>query len=388
MTKRDFYEILGVSRDATTDEIKKSYRKLAMQYHPDRNPGDKQAEEKFKEAAEAYEALSDPNKRARYDHYGHEGMRGTDFHDFQNVGDIFSAFSDIFSGFGGGGSIFDDFFGSGSSRSRRQRTQGIPGNDLKITLKLTLEEIAEGSEKTLKIKRYNKCSVCHGKGAKDTANATIECPACNGTGEVRHVSRSMFGQFINVQVCSSCGGEGKVIVHKCPNCQGEGREKDEATIKVNIPAGVSSGNYIPLSGQGNAGIRGGHAGDLIVIIEEAEHKFFSRNENDIIYELPVSISEAVLGADIDVPTLTGSMKIKIEPGTQPGKIIKLRDLGIRYLNHQRRGDQLIIIKVFIPSKISSKEKEIFKELSKSENIKPKANKGSKSFFNKFKDSFS
>src|SRR4030095_1459765 len=262
---------------ATETEIKASYRKLAMKYHPDRNPGDKEAEEKFKEAAEAYEVLSTPDKRQRYDQFGHAGMKGGyDYHGFSNINDIFSHFSDIF----GGGSIFDDIFGTGGMhRGRGHRQQGIQGSDLKITLKLTLEEIAEGTEKSLKVKKFETCDVCGGSGAKDS-NATTNCPTCHGTGEVRHVSRSMFGQFVNIQVCPSCSGEGKIIKDKCPNCSGEGRVKGEKTIKVNVPPGVTTGNYIPLRGEGNAGIRGGHAGDLIILIEEEHHKYFSREEDD------------------------------------------------------------------------------------------------------------
>lgn len=393
MTKRDFYEILGVGKSASNDEIKSAYRKLAMKYHPDKNPGDKDAEEKFKEAAEAYEALTDPNKRARYDRFGHEGMRGTDFHGFDNVNDIFSAFSDIFGGFGGG-SIFDNLFG-GSSRtqySRRQRTPGIQGSDLKITLRLTLEEIAEGIEKTLKVKRYQACTNCGGSGAK-AGSHSIECSACHGSGEIRQVSRSMFGQFINVSVCPTCGGEGRVIKDKCPYCQGEGRIKGEATIKVDIPAGVSTGNYIPLRGQGNAGVRGGQTGDLIVLIEELPHKYFIRDEDNIIYDLTISITDAVLGTEIDVPILDGSAKLKIEPGTQSGKVLRMREKGIRHLNHHGRGDELIRLTIYIPNKLNSKEKELFKELSRSDNIKPKnipksSGNQSKNFFNKVKDSFS
>lgn len=389
MTKRDYYEILGIARTASGDEIKSSYRKMAMKYHPDRNPGDKEAEEKFKEAAEAYEALMDPNKRARYDQYGHEGLRGTGFHSYENVNDIFSAFGDIFGGFGGG-SIFDDLFGGGRQRSRRYRSPGIQGSDLKITLALTLEEIAEGVEKHLKVKRFHKCEVCNGSGAQEGSHP-VDCSTCGGTGEVRQISRSMFGQFINVQVCTTCNGEGKVIRDKCTNCHGEGRVKGEATIKVNIPAGVSNGNYIPLHNEGNAGIRGGQAGDLIVLIEEAPHKHFIRDEDDIILDLTITITDAVLGADMEIPVLNGSAKLKIEPGTQPGKILKMRDKGIRHLNHSGRGDQLVRINIFIPGKVNNKEKELFKQLAGSDNLKPKPGKNSehaKGFFSKVRDSFS
>jgi molecular chaperone DnaJ len=393
MTKRDYYEILDVSKNASDDEIKSAYRKMAMKYHPDRNPGDKDAEDKFKEAAEAYEVLMDPNKRARYDRFGHEGVRGTGFQGFENVNDIFSAFSDIFSGFGGG-SIFDDFFGgtTRSQRTRRYRTQGIQGSDLKVTLKLTLEEIADGVDKTLKIKKYHTCEECKGTGAK-SGSGTVTCSTCNGTGEIRQVSRSMFGQFINVSVCPTCSGEGKIIRDKCPVCEGEGRVKGDETIEVKIPAGVSSGNYIPLHGQGNAGIRGGHEGDLIVVIEELPHKYFTREGDDIVLELTISITDAVLGTEIEIPILGGTAKLKIEPGTQPGRVLRMREKGIRHLNHHGRGDQLNYIKLYIPGKLSSKEKELFKQLSGSDNLKPKSNlKDSgtqhKTFFNKVKDSFS
>lgn len=388
MSKRDYYEILGLGKNASEDEIKTSYRKLAMKYHPDRNPGDHTAEEKFKEAAEAYEVLSNTDKRARYDQFGHQGMRGGyDYHGYSNINDIFSQFSDIF----GGGSIFDEIFGSGGTRrhSGRHKQHGIQGSDLKINLKLTLEEIAEGTEKTLKVKRYEKCSNCGGSGAKGNAGTT-DCQTCHGTGEIRHVSRSMFGQFVNIQVCHTCNGEGKIIKDKCPFCEGEGRVKEEATIKVNIPAGVSTGNYIPLRGNGNAGIRGGGSGDLIVMIEEAEHKHFVREDDDVLLELTISISDAVLGTETEIPVLGGTVMLKIEPGTQPGKILRLRDKGIKHLNHSGRGDQLVYINIFIPNKLTGKEKEIFRELAKSEHLKPKKSGDAKSkgFFSRMKESFS
>lgn len=389
VSNRDYYEILGVTRAATEVEIKSSYRRLAMKYHPDKNPGDKEAEEKFKEAAEAYEILTDPNKRSRYDQFGHAGMRGAGFeHGFNNVNDIFTHFSDIF----GGGSIFDEIFGTGGSRRHtgRHKQHGIRGNDLKINLRLTLEEIAEGVEKTLKVKRHEKCSHCNGSGAK-SSGGTEECASCRGSGEVRTVSRSMFGQFVNIQVCPACNGEGRVIKEKCQHCSGEGRIRNEATIKVNVPAGVSSGNYIPLRNQGDAGIRGGEPGDLIVLIEEIPHKYFVREEDDILFDLVISITDAVLGAEVEIPVLGSSVVLKIEPGTQPGKILRLRDKGIKHLNHSGKGDQLIHINVYIPGKITSKEKELFKELSGSEHLKPKVKQGehkSKGFFNKVKESFS
>ena len=389
MTKRDYYEILGVTRTSVETEIKASYRKLAMKYHPDRNPGDKEAEEKFKEAAEAYEVLMDPNKRARYDQFGHAGMRGTGFDQgFSNVNDIFTHFSDIF----GGGSIFDEIFGSGGSRrhSGRHKQPGIQGNDLKLSIRLTLEEISEGVEKTIKVKRREKCQQCSGSGAEGSGG-TAECTTCGGSGEVRTISRSMFGQFVNIQVCNACNGEGRVIKNKCAHCSGEGRQKKESTLKVNIPAGVSTGNYIPLRGEGDAGIRGGGTGDLIIIIEESEHKYFIREEDDILYELTISITDAVLGAEIEIPVLGGTVMLKVDPGTQPGKVLRLRDKGIKHLNHSGRGDQLVHINVYIPDKLTGKEKETFKELLKSENLKPKrkhSDHKSKGFFSRVKETFS
>ncbi len=387
-TKRDYYEILDVGRTSTEAEIKTSYRKMAMKYHPDRNPDDKEAEEKFKEAAEAYEVLSDPNKKARYDQFGHAGMRGGGFDQgFGNVNDIFTHFSDIF----GGGSIFDEIFGSGGSKrhSGRHKQPGIQGNDHKINLRLTLEEISTGVEKTLKVKRYEKCSHCSGTGAK-ASTGTAECTTCQGSGEVRHISRSMFGQFVNIQVCSACNGEGRVIKEKCHNCHGEGREKKEATIKVNVPAGVSTGNYIPLRGEGDAGIRGGGSGDLIILIDETPHKYFIREQDDILYDLVISVTDAVLGTETEIPVLGGTVILKIDPGTQPGKILKLRDKGIKHLNHSGKGDQLVQVNIFIPGKLNSKEKELFKELAGSENLIPKsktAEAKSKGFFSKVKDTF-
>ena len=379
MTKRDYYEVLGISKGASNDEIKSAYRKLAMQYHPDRNPGNSEAEEKFKECAEAYEVLSDAQKRQRYDQYGHRGVDSTGFHGFDNVNDIFSHFSDIFSGFGGG-SIFDDFFGASSSR--RGHSHGNPGSDLKISLKLTLEEIADGIEKTLKVKRYKHCTACGGSGAKSGSGYTT-CSYCNGTGEIRQATRSIFGQFINVTQCSYCGGEGRIVKERCSECSGDGKVKSDSTIKVNIPPGVVDGNYIPLRGQGNAGTRGGENGDLLVFIEEAEHKHFTRLNDDVIYELEVSFPDAVMGVEAVVPTLKGKAKLKVEPGTQAGSVLRMKDKGIKHLNGYGRGDQLVKIHIVTPKKISAKEKELLKELSKSENFTPKKSskdKDDKGFF--------
>lgn len=384
-TKRDYYEVLGVPRNASQEEIKKAYRRLAMQYHPDRNPGDKEAEEKFKEAAEAYEVLSDPEKRRRYDQFGHAGMQGTDFREYTDINDIFNAFRDIFSGTGFGGSIFDDFFGgSTSTRSRRTGTSQR-GSDLRVKIKLTLEEIATGVTKKIKIKRYKKCSSCGGTGA-ESGSGHRTCPVCNGTGEIRQVSRSVFGQFVNITTCNNCGGEGKVISNPCKICGGEGRVQEEATVNVDIPAGVSTGNYLTLRGEGNAGRRGGSSGDLIVVIEELPHEIFQRQGDDIIFELNLSIPEAVLGGEVEVPTLTGKAKLKLEPGLSHGKILRMKGKGLPNLNTKKQGDQLIVVNIYVPQKISPQEKEMMQNLMNSPNFKPKERtKKSKNIFDHFKE---
>ncbi|HRE58810.1 MAG TPA: molecular chaperone DnaJ [Candidatus Kapabacteria bacterium] len=391
MEKRDYYEVLSVAKNASADEIKSAYRKLALQYHPDRNQDNPEAEEKFKEATEAYEILSDADKRARYDRYGHQAMRGgQDFHQYQNVQDIFSQFGDFFGG--GGGSIFDQFFGGGGGRPR-QRSMGEPGSDIKLKMPLTLEEIATGTEKKIKLKKWVTCTTCTGSGAK-SGSGYATCSACNGSGEVRQVSRSVFGQFVNIAPCANCGGTGKVIKEQCTTCSGEGRTKDEETISVSIPAGVSSGNYIPLQGKGNAGRRGGPAGDVIIVMEEQPHKHFTRENDDIHYELSVSFPEAALGTDVEVPTLTGSAHVKIEPGTQPGTVIRVRDKGIKHLNGHGKGDLVVTTTVYVPTTLSSKEKTVIKELQSMENIHPKQSgkfhneEKSKDFFDRVKEAFS
>ncbi len=373
MSKRDYYEILGVGKDVSDDELKKAYRKLAMKYHPDRNPDDKDAEAKFKESAEAYEVLSDGDKRAKYDRFGHQGMRGgQDFHGFSNANDIFSHFSDIFGGggfsSGGGGSIFDDIFGGGGGQGRRQRSTGTPGQDLKVTLKLTLEEIASGATKKIKLKKHKRCTTCNGTGAKDTASFQT-CSVCSGAGEVKQVSRSMFGQFVNIAPCNNCSGSGKVITAPCLSCKGDGRIYEETTIKINIPAGVSDNSYMTLRGEGNAGKNGGPSGDIIAIFRELPHEYFVRDDDNIIYELSISYPEAVLGTDVEIPTLNGRAKLKIEHGTESGKFLKMREKGIQHLNRHGAGDQLVKINIHVPKKVNSKEKDLLKELEKHPHIK-------------------
>ncbi len=388
MQKRDFYEVLGVSRNASQEEIKKAYRKLAVQYHPDKNPDDPKAEKKFKECAEAYEVLRDPEKRQRYDRFGHEGMRSSDFGGFRDVDDIFSAFGDIFGG-SFGGSIFEEVFSGGRSRGSRGRTYtGTSGSDLKIRLKLSLEEIAHGAKKKLKIKKYDRCSTCDGSGASGS-DGYRRCEYCNGSGEIRQVSRSVFGQFVNITPCANCGGSGKILSIPCKSCDGEGRKQNEETVEVSIPAGVSEGQYLTLRNQGNAGRRGGPAGDLLVVIEEAHHDKFIRRGDDIIFDLLVSYPTAVMGGDVEVPTLNGRVRMKVDPGSPSGRILRMRGKGIQHLNANGAGDQLVRINVWVPKKLSTKEKELIRELEKFRNIHPKESDQTenKSFFEKIKDVF-
>lgn len=390
MSKRDYYEVLGVSKNASDGDLKKAYRKLAMKYHPDRNKGDEEAEMKFKEASEAYEVLRDPQKRQRYDQFGHAGMNGGGYGggaDYGNADfeDIFSRFSDIFGSdiFGGG----DPFGGGGRSRSRRRASNGQPGADMKLSVELTLEEIAEGTEKTLKVKKYRKCSECDGTGA-ETESDFETCSTCNGMGEVRQVSKTMFGQFVNVQPCPNCRGEGRIIKNKCSTCHGEGRKRGEEKVKMNIPSGVSNGNYITLRRQGNAGVRGGEPGDLIVLIEEKNHEHFERDGNDIYYDLLLSIPDAVLGTDVEVPTLKGKAKVKVEPGTQPGKLLRMKDRGIQGLNNSGRGDQFIKVNMYVPKDLSDGERQHIEALRGNEHFDPdSAQDREKGFFSKIKDVF-
>lgn len=371
MTKRDYYDILGVSRAASDEEIKKAYRQLAMKFHPDRNPGNKEAEEKFKEAAEAYEVLSDGDKRRRYDQMGHEGLRSGDYHHYTNVEDIFSQFRDVFGG-AFGGSIFDDIFGGAGARGGRRQTRrsaGQPGSDLKVSLTLALEEIAAGVEKKIKLRRWKKCDDCNGTGNRE-GSSTTTCPQCNGSGEIRQVSRSMFGQFVNISTCPTCEGQGTIVKDPCRKCGGDGRVQGETTIKVNIPAGVSDGNYLTFPGQGNAGKRGGTAGDLIVVVEEEKHPYFERQGDDVYYDLFVSFPLAVLGGEAEIPTLNGRARLTIEPGTPPGRIMRMKDRGIPHLNSYGKGDQLVRVHVHVPQKVNSKAKELLRELSKLEQFHP------------------
>jgi molecular chaperone DnaJ len=383
--KRDYYEVLGVKKDANADEIKKAYRKKAMELHPDRNPDDPSAETKFKEAAEAFDVLKDDNKRARYDRFGHSGLHSGGYNepDFQNVSfeDIFSRFGDIF-----GSDMFGGF--GGQARSRSQRRVGQPGDDMKLRLKLTLDEIAFGTEKTLKIKKHISCRKCNGSGAESSEDF-MTCGTCNGVGQVRQVSNTMFGQFVNVQTCPTCYGEGRVIKNKCTACGGEGRVKGEETVKVKIPSGVSNGNYITLRGQGNAGIRGGEPGNLLVIIEEAENDTFRREGDDIFFDLQISVADAILGTEVEVPTLKGKAKLKVEAGTQPGKLLRMKGKGIIGLNTKTPGDQFVEVHVYIPTNLTDAERKHVEALKGGKNFDPASRSDQKKdFFSKIKDVFS
>jgi molecular chaperone DnaJ len=361
MAKRDYYEVLGVSRDASSDEIKKSYRKLALKYHPDKNPGNKEAEEKFKEATEAYEVLRDGEKRARYDQFGHAGMSGAgagaggfDFGGF----DLSDALRAFMRDFGMGG--FDSFFGGASSGQRRGAAR-LRGRDLQIHLKLTLAEVASDTNKKIKVTKLISCSECTGSGAKKGTDRTV-CPTCNGSGEVRQASKSLFGTFVNVSTCPRCRGEGQLISDPCGKCDGEGRVKGTRSVEVKIPAGVSTGNYITLSGQGDTGPRGGPPGDLIIVIEELEDEVFERHGFDILLDLPISFSQLALGDKVEIPTLEGKAALKIPPGTHSHKIFRLKGKGIPRLHSHGRGDQLVRLIAWTPQDLSGEEKDLFKKI--------------------------
>lgn len=387
MTKRDYYEILGVSKGASADEIKKAYRKLALQYHPDRNPGNKEAEEKFKEAAEAYEILSDADKRAQYDRYGHAGVGNNGRGGFgggggMNMEDIFSQFGDVF-----GEDFFGNIFGGGQRGRSGQRSRGTRGSNLRVKLKLTYEEIAKGVTKNIKVKKYVSCNTCGGSGAKDKGSVQT-CGTCGGSGQVRKVTNTFLGQMQTVTTCPTCNGEGSTVTAKCGSCKGEGRVYGEETVSIDIPAGVQEGMQMNVSGRGNAGERGGSPGDLIVLIEEEAHKELHRDGLNVAYDLHITFSDAVFGTQVEVPTIDGKAKIKIPAGTQSGKILRLKGKGFPAVNSYQKGDQLIHVNIWTPQHVSSEEKAMLEKLGTSPNFKPQPDKSDKSFFDKIKEMFS
>jgi molecular chaperone DnaJ len=384
--KRDFYEILGVSKSASADEIKKAYRKVAMQYHPDRNPGDKAAEEKFKEAAEAYEVLSDAQKKQRYDQFGHAGLGGAaggggGFGGGMRMEDIFSNFGDVF-----GDEGFGSFFGGGGQRQRTRGT-GARGSNLRVKVKLTYEDILKGVHKTIKVKKYVRCETCSGSGAKDKSSIQ-QCGSCGGSGQVRRVTNTFLGQMQTVTTCPTCNGDGTQIAHKCSSCKGEGRVYGEETISIDIPAGVQEGMQLSVNGKGNVGERNGMSGDLLVVIEEEKHAELVREGLNVLYELHLSFPDAVMGLEAEIPTITGKAKIKIPAGTQAGKILRLKGKGFPSVNSYEKGDQLININVWTPQNLSSEEKAMLDKLKNSPNFKPNVSKSDKSFFDKIREAFS
>ena len=381
--KRDYYEVLGVQKGASEDEIKKAYKKMAIKYHPDRNPGDKEAEEKFKEAAEAYDVLRDPDKRARYDQFGHAGMGGASGFGGQgfDMNDIFSMFGDIFGGHMGGFGGFGGFGGGGSRGAQKHQ-----GSDLRLKVKLTLEEVAKGATKKFKVKKDVTCTHCHGSGSQDGKTET--CTTCHGTGYITRQVNTMFGRMQQQSVCSTCGGQGTVIKNKCSHCSGTGVTSGEEVVEVQIPAGVQDGMILTVQGKGNAGRNNGYAGDIQVYVEVESHPELSRRDNDLVYNLLLDLPTAVLGGPVEIPTIDGRVKIKIEPGTQPGKTVRLRGKGLPALQGYGYGygDLIVNISIYIPETLTKEEHSAFEKMRDSDSFKP-SQTTKNSFFQKFKNLF-
>jgi len=381
MAKRDYYEVLEVSRNAGKEEIKKAYRKKALEYHPDKNPGDKNAEEKFKEAAEAYEVLSDDSKRSRYDQFGHAGLNGPaggGFGGGMTIDDIFANFGDIF------GDVFGSFGGfGGSTRTTRVKNKG---SNIRVKVKLTLEEIANGVDKKIKVSKYVSCKSCNGTGARQ-GSGYATCSTCNGSGHVTRISNTFLGQMQTTTTCPACNGDGKTIKERCLDCHGEGITKGEEVLPISIPAGVAEGMQMTISGKGNAARRGGINGDLLVLIHEEPHPELIRDGNDLLYNLYISIPDAALGATVEIPTVDGKVKIRIEPGTQPGKILRLRNKGLPNVNGYGKGDLLVSINVWIPKELSKEEKKILEKFTDSSHFEPKPDSSERNFFERMKGYF-
>lgn len=394
MAKRDYYEVLGVDKSATADQIKKAYRKKAIEFHPDKNPGDKAAEENFKEAAEAYDVLSNQEKKARYDQFGHAGMSGAAGNGGpfgggfgggagMSMDDIFSMFGDIFGGHGGGGGFggFGGFGGGGGSQQQRR----FRGSDLRVKVKLNLKEISTGVEKKFKLKKYVNCSHCHGTGAEGNSGSET-CSTCKGSGSVIRNQQTILGTMQTRVSCPTCGGEGKIIKEKCKACAGEGIEYGEEVVTVNIPAGVAEGMQLSMSGKGNAGKHNGVPGDLLILVEEEQHPDLVRDDNDLIYNLLLSFPTAALGGAIEIPTIDNKVKVKIEAGTQPGKVLRLRGKGLPNVNGYGTGDLLVNVSIYVPETLSKEEKNTLEKLESAENFKPSSTVKEK-IFKKFKSFF-
>ena len=388
--KRDYYEVLGVSRNATADEIKKAYRKKAIQYHPDKNPGNKEAEEKFKEAAEAYDVLSNKEKRAKYDQFGHAGLDGQAGPDFSGgFGNLNDILRDLFGGgFGGGFGGFGGFSGFGGDDSHKQQggQRVYKGRDIRVRVQLTLEEIAKGAEKDIQIERNVPCPDCNGKGARNSSDIKT-CPSCKGTGQIKRVVNSFFGQTVTYSTCQQCNGEGKIVTNPCHTCSGTGLVRKKETVRVRIPAGVEDGMQLTMRGQGHCAKNNGINGDLLIVINEIEHPEIKRDGNNLVYTKIISIPEAVMGATVEIPCLDGKYSVKVEPGTQSGSVIRLKGKGLPTVNGYGTGDMYVKFVVWIPKKISREEKDLMARLASSESFRPNPSKEDKNFFDRLRDMF-